>query len=150
VSYILPNNDYKDVLLDNTTNGVKLYPDAEGRVYEILVGLKPGDYHVIPYIPTGKYVLGLGDASMYPDVTDANKRYLGAITPEDSPADDPTVKLWAIKDYDGWVLRTYVLDGVGFEKCVLEFKVVKHELKEVPKPATFTTIKHHSEEEGVW
>jgi hypothetical protein len=152
VSYILPAADYRDVALDNkATNAINLYPAAEGRVYEILVGLKPGAYHIIPYIPAGKYLLALGDSSMFPDVADANRRYLGAITPEDSPAEDPVLKLWAIKDYDAWTLRTFVLDGVGFEKCGLEFKVAKHELTKLKEaPPTFSLIKHHSEIEGIW
>jgi len=151
LSYILPNNDYKDIDLSNATSGVKLYPETEGRVYEMLVGFKPGNYHCILYIPSTRALLGLGYSNMVPDVTDADKRYLAAIKPEDSPAEDPTVKLWAIKEYDAWNLRLFVLDGVGYEKVVVELKIAKHDIKELPEPPeNFTLIKHHAELESTW
>ncbi|PKL78944.1 MAG: hypothetical protein CVV27_02665 [Candidatus Melainabacteria bacterium HGW-Melainabacteria-1] len=150
-SYILPAADYKDVVISNVDGGLKLYPDAEGKIYEILVGFKPGNYHTILYIPPGKYFLALGASTMFPDVADAEKKYLGAIIPDDSPADDPAVKLWAIKDYDGFTLRFVVLDGVGFEKVVAQFYIAKHQLVELKEaPQVYTEIKFHEEISGIW
>jgi hypothetical protein len=151
LSYILPNADYKDVDLSNSTDGAKLYPEAEGRVYEMLVGLKPGNFLCTLYIPTGKYLHALGYSTMYPDPSDTERRYLGGFKPEDSPADSPNIKLWAIKEYDPWNLRLYVLDGVGFEKVGVELLIAKHDLTELTEePEHFTLIKHHTEIEGTW
>jgi len=151
LSYILPNADYKDVDLSNATAGVKLYPEAEGRVYEMLVGFKPGNFLCTLFIPAGKYLHALGYSTMYPDAADADRKYLGAFTPEDSPETDPTIKLWAIKEYDAWNLRLYVFDGVGFEKVGVELLIAKHDIKELTEaPEHFTLIKHHTELEGMW
>ena len=34
---------------------------------------------------------------MYPDLTDNTKKYLGARSPEDSPYDDPRIKVYLVK-----------------------------------------------------
>ena len=153
---IIPADDYIDFNLSNVDDrgavkGVKLYPEAQGRVHEILIGFKPGNYLIIPGIPSGKeFLLALSDTTMYPDIADADRKYM-AFQPEDSPEEDPNINLWAIKDYDAWTLRCYVLDGVGHEKITVSFKVVKHEVKELVKPPeTFTEVKHHSEIAGLW
>ncbi|GAI38217.1 unnamed protein product, partial [marine sediment metagenome] len=82
--YILPENDYKNLDLSNATADLKLYPESEGVVYEALIGLKPGNYQVGLYIPgVNDYLLALGDTSSYPDLTDDERKYLAAITPDD-------------------------------------------------------------------
>ena len=152
LSYTIPGNDYKDIDLSNAKNtGKLLYPDAENRVYEILVGLKPGAWHTVIYLPPNRPLLALGDSTMYADMADADKRFLGGISPEYSPADDPVIKLWTIKDYDAYNTRIVTLSGIDFEKCTFEFKIAKHDLRpmDVP-PRVFTTIPHHSEVSGIW
>mgnify|MGYP001036732027 CR=1 FL=1 len=154
-SAIIPNDDWVDFNLSNIADagavkGCRLYPEAESRVHEILVGFKPGNYLINLGIGTGAtYFWALPDSTMTPDLTDANRRYL-AFKPEDSPEDDPTIKLWAIKDLDAWILRCYVLDGVGFEKVVPTFKVIKHQLKEIAPVENYTEIKHFQELSGAW
>ena len=144
--YILPGNDNQTYDLSNATAGLKLYPENEDRVYEILIGLKPGNYQVGIYCPgVSDYLLSLGDSSMYPDLADATKRYLGAIIPDDSPYSNPLLKLWAIKDMVSWQLKVYIHPGVDFEKVVLGFRVATHKLAEIPKPDAFTTIKYYTE-----
>jgi hypothetical protein len=88
---------------------------------------------------------------MYADMADADKRFLGGISPEYSPADDPVIKLWTIKDYDAYNTRIVTLSGIDFEKCTFEFKIAKHDLRpmDVP-PRVYTTIPHHSEISGIW
>ncbi|GAJ10855.1 unnamed protein product, partial [marine sediment metagenome] len=111
--YILPGDDLatagistKNLDLSNATAGLKLYPESEGVAYEILIGLKPGNYQIGLYIPgINDYLLALGDTSMYPDLTDSERKYLAAITPDDSSYDNPLLKLWAVKDMAAWILK---------------------------------------------
>lgn len=133
-SYILPGADYKDIDLSNATAGLKLYPENEGRVFQIAVGFKPGQYLVHTYIPTPRYIYALEDSSMFPDVTSAANKYLGAKVPEESPFDAPLWQLFAIKDMSAFMLRLYVLDGVDFEKVTLGFWINKCMLKVIESP----------------
>ncbi|MCL7412617.1 MAG: hypothetical protein M8353_03245 [ANME-2 cluster archaeon] len=144
-SFVIPGSDYKDIDLSNATAGMKLYPDDKGQVHEILVGLKPGDYTVIPYIPSGKYLATLPDSTMVPDVSSATLKYLNAKKPEDSPAENPTMKLWSLKDMQAWVLRLLALEGTDYEKITLEFKINRLRLREIKKPNVYTTIPWHEE-----
>lgn len=133
-SYILPGGDYKDVDLSNADSGIKLYPADENVLYEIALGLKPGDYFIILYVPKDLYVHALGEKSMYPIITDADKKYLGAKYPEDSPHTSPLIKLYAIKDGPAWYIRQYVDGGVDFDKVSIEYNVNKCKLKLIPAP----------------
>ncbi|GAJ03045.1 unnamed protein product, partial [marine sediment metagenome] len=156
--YILPGDDLvtagistKNLDLSNATNGLKLYPESEGVAYEILIGLKPGNYQIGLYIPgVNDYLLALGDTSMYPDLTDDERKYLAAITPEDSPYANPLLKLWFIKDMAAWILKLYVLEGVEFEKCILGFRVAKHRLAEISKPDVFSKVDYFTTLRGTW
>lgn len=133
-SYTLPGGDYKDIDLSNATAGLKLYPEKEGVLYEIALGLKPGAYLVHIYIPKDRYVYSLGEATMFPNVADTLLKYLGAKTSADSPFSTPLLRLYAIKDMAAFILRLYVLEGVAFEKCTLGFWINKLQLQEMPSP----------------
>jgi hypothetical protein len=149
--YILPSDDSKNLDLSNATGALKLYPESEGICYETLIGLRPGNYQIGIYIPgVNDYLLSLGDSSTYPDLSNADRRYLAAITPEDTPATNPLLKLWMIKDMSAWILKLYVLEGVDFEKCVLGFKINKLRLEEIPQPQNWTTIDHFVQIRGTW
>lgn len=149
--YILPGEDHKNLDLSNATAGLKLYPESESIVYEILIGLKPGNYQIGLYIPgVNDYLLALGDTSMYPDLDDTELKYLAAITPEDSPYDNPLLKLWAIKDMAAWILKDYILPGVDYDNSILGFKIAKHRLAKIAKPDVYTTIKYFTEIKGTW
>ena len=151
LGYRLPGNDQKNLDLSNTADGLKLYPESDGIAYEILVGLKPGNYQISVYIPgVNDYLLALGDTSMYPDLADAVKRHLAVITPEDSPFDNPLLKLWTINDMASWILKIDMLPGVDFDSAILVFKIAKHKLAEISKPDVFTTIKYFTEYKGTW
>ena len=149
--FIIPGNDHKDLDLSNAPGGLLLYPEAEGIVYEILIGLKPGNYQVGVYIPGPRdYLLALADASAFPDLADPERRYLAAITPEDSPYGNPLLKIWALADQPKWILKTHVRQGVSFEKCIISFRVNKLRLEEIPQPAQYTVIKWFEEIKGNW
>lgn len=133
-SYILPDQDYKDLDLSNATNGLKLYPEDEGVLYQCAIGFKLGNYVTHIYVPTNRYVYALGESTMYPDVDDADKLYLGAKKPEDSPAGAPTLFLYFIKDSPAFVLRTYVLRGLDYDKVGFDFAINKCKLEEIKNP----------------
>lgn len=135
LSYIIPEDDYKDVDLSNSTAGEKLYPENEGVLYQIAMGFKPGDYLTHVYIPKDKYIYKLGDSSMYPDTAHVKKRYLGAKTNKESPDTAPLLNLYAIKDMDAFFLRFYVIDdAVAFEKCTAQLFINKCKLLELEEP----------------
>lgn len=136
LSYVIPEDDYKDVDLSNATAGEKLYPVSENVVYQIAIGFKPGDYLVHMYIPKDKYIYPLGDSSMYPDVTHVKKRYLGGKTGRESPDASPLINLYTIKDAQAFFLRFYVLaDAVDFEKCTAQVYINKCRLTEIEEPS---------------
>lgn len=135
VSYILPKSDYKDLDLSNADAGLKLYPEDEGCVYEAVIGFKPGDYITHVYIPREKYVFALGESTMYPDVTDASKLYLGPKWPSDSPHTSPLLFLYFIKDGPAVYLRPYVLESVTYDKVTIFFYVNKAKLSEIANPS---------------
>ncbi|MBA7610064.1 hypothetical protein ES703_17269 [subsurface metagenome] len=156
--YILPGDDLvtagistKNLDLSNATAGLKLYPESEGVAYECLIGLKPGNFQIGLYIPgVNDYLLALGDTSSYPDLADDERKYLAAITPDDTPYDNPLLKLWAVKDMAAWILKLYVLSGVEFEKCVLGFRIAKHRLEEISKPDVFSKVDYFTTLRGTW
>ena len=149
--FIIPGNDHKDLDLSNAGGGLLLYPEAEGIVYEILIGLKPGNYQIGVYIPgVHDYLLALADTDAYPHLTCPERRFLAAIIPEDSPYNNPLLKLWAVKDMPKWILKVYVREGVDFEKCIISFRVNKLKVEEIPQPAQYTTIKWYEEIRGAW
>lgn len=133
-SYVLPGADYKDIDLSNSDAGLKLYPEDEGVLYETALGFKTGDFLVHFYIPKDKYIYSLAYPGMYPLVTDADLKYLGAKTHLDSPHTAPLLKLFFVKDLPAFILRLYVLEGVDFEKVSLVFQINKLKLNEIPSP----------------
>lgn len=151
VGYRLPGDDQKNLDLSNATAGLKLYTESDGIAYEILVGLKPGNYQIGVYIPgVNDYLLALGDSSMYPDLTDTEKRHLATISPDDSPFDNPLLKLWAVNNMAAWILKVDMLPGVDYDTAILGFKIAKHRLEEIPKPDVFTKIDYFTTIKGTW
>lgn len=134
-SYILPGDDYADVDLSNSSAGLKLYPTSEGVLYEIALGMKPGDYLLHIFIPKDRYIHALADPSMTPDITNPDLKYLGAKTWKDSPYTGPLLKLYCIKDMPAFILRHYVLEGVDFEECTIEYNVNKCQLEVIEDPS---------------
>lgn len=134
-SRILPASDYKDLDLSNADAGIKLYPEDEGVLYQCAVGFKPGDYITHVYLPKDKYVYSLGESTMFPDVSDASKLYLGAKRPSDSPHTSPLLFFYFIKDGPALYLRPYILESVTYDKATIEFHVNKTKLSEIENPS---------------
>lgn len=134
-SYTLPALDYKEIDLSNSATGLQIYPADESVLYQIALGMKPGSYIVEIDVPSNKYIYHLGYSGMYPQLSDATKKYLGQKRPEDSPADAPTLFLYAIKDAPAFYLKPYVLDDMAYEKVTLEFSINKCRLEEIPSPS---------------
>ncbi|MFA5186389.1 MAG: hypothetical protein WC551_07940 [Patescibacteria group bacterium] len=134
-SYTLPGSDYKEIDLSNSTGGLQIYPEDEGILYQIALGMKPGRYMLQIDLPYGKYIYHLGYSGMYPDFASATKKYLGQKRPEDSPVEAPTLFLYAIKDGPAFFLKPYVLDDMAYEKVTLEFNINKCRLEQIPSPS---------------
>lgn len=135
---------YIDLNLSNEDTGLKLYPDAANNVYEMLIGLKPGNYYIIPYYPANDPIYRLDYSTMLPLVADSSMKYLGTIKPSDSPVDNPTFKLYLVFELKPIILRIVADDGVDYEKATLEITVNRCQMKEgtppdnvVPKPIPY-------------
>jgi hypothetical protein len=146
-------NDYQNISLYNVVGSLTaLQPNEQNVVYETLIGLKKGAYQVAIYVPgPNDYLLSLGQSNMYPQVGDPNLKFLGAFRPEDSPEDNPTLKLWTINQQAAWLLQIATDRGVDYEKPVLAFQVAKHRVTQLPgKPLVSTTIEYYTTEKGNW
>ncbi len=141
MSWTIPGNDYIDVNLANlpsgfTTQVLNLYP-AKGKVlYQAAIGIKKGDFFIQVGIPAAQqYVYRLGQSFMYPNLADANLRYLGQKTYKDSPEDAPLLSFYFIYNLAYFFLRVFALEGKDFEKCGVVFYINKLDLQQVsPTP----------------
>lgn len=136
ISYILKEGVYKDIDLSNeTATSENLYPEANDHLYEILIGLKDGNYFAHVYFPIDFAIYRLDDPDMYPQVSSTTYKYLGAIKPSDSPADNPTFKIYAVNDLKPVYLRLVVDEGIDYEKCTLKLLINRCKMSfEVPPP----------------
>lgn len=143
LSYIIPTGDYRDVDFSNGSGTFQesIYPIQFETLEEILVGFKPGNFVHIWEIPAGKTVDNLEYASMYNDITDAERLFLGAHQPKDSPYDDPRIKFYLVKDLAPLIMKLYVLAGVDYEKIVLGLTINKCLMEEVPSPSDADKLK---------
>lgn len=137
LSYIIKEACYADVDLSNDT-GQQLYPNDTSILYEMLIGFKPGNYLCHVYFPAEFPVYSLDYPGMNPLMSDAAKKYLGAIKPEDSPTDNPIFKLYLVYKLTPIILRLYADDGVAYEKATLEFTINRCLIKEGVPPANVT------------
>ena len=134
ISRIIPENDYCDIDLSNSSSAENVYPENSKTLYETLIGFKPGNYLVHFYIPAGEYLHRLEQTGMVPDVSSTTRKYLGARKPEDSPYDDKRIFSYSIRDLEPLILRTYVDTGIDYEKVVIGLLVNKCYLKQIPSP----------------
>jgi len=143
LSYIIPTGDFRDVDFANGSGTFKenIYPENQNSLFEVLLGFKPGNFLSHWYIPAGKSVHNLEYAQMYPDLTNAKRKYLGARQPKDSPYDDPRIKLYFVKDLAPMIMRLYVLPGVDFEKVVTGLTVNKCQMREITIPTEDQKLK---------
>lgn len=135
---------YKDINLSDEDTGEKLYPYDFSILYEMSIGIKLGNYFVIPYFPADQPIYRLDYPTMTPLVSDAQLMYLGNIKPEDSPPDNPVFKLYLIYQLKPVILRLVVDSGVDYEQCALVFLINRCRIEEgtppdgvVPKPILY-------------
>jgi len=143
LSYTIPTGDYRDVDFANGGGTFKenIYPENQTSLFEVLVGFKPGCFLSHWYIPAGKSVHNLEYAQMYPDLTSAKKKYLGARTAKDSPYEDPRIKLYLVKDLAPLIMRLFVLPGVDYEKIVTGLIINKCLMREIVAPTDDQKLK---------
>lgn len=131
LSWILPALHYKDINLSNEDSGQKLYPEAKDEFYETLIGFKPGNYLTLIYFPADLPIYRLGYYTMKPLISSASLKYLGAIKPEDSPVNNPTLKIYTFYRLDPFIFRISVDNGVDYEKMTWEICVNKCKIERV-------------------
>lgn len=141
-SWKLKEACYKDVNLNNDSGNEYLYPESSDRLYEMLIGLQPGNYFVTLFFPSGDPVYRLDQSDMWPNIASSTYKYIAAIRPEDSPIDNPILKLYIPYKLDPFFLRLYADDGVAYEKARLKFMInrclIKQESSVNVKPANVT------------
>ena len=142
-SYIIPTGDYRDVDFSNGSGTYQesMYPENQNTLYEVLLGFAPGAFVSHWEIPSGKSVHQLEWAQMYPDVTDVDKRYLGARRAEDSPYEDPRIKLYFVKDLAPLIMKLYCLPGVDYEKIMVSITVNKCDMRHIESPTDEQRLK---------
>jgi len=138
LSFILKESRYYDVNFSNEDAGEKLYPNVSDNLYEVLIGFRPGNYYAIPYFPADQPIYRLDYPTMTPTLTDAELRYLGIVTPEDTPADVPTLRMYFVYNLKPVFLRLVADDGVAYEKITLEILVNRCEMEEGTAPSDVT------------
>jgi len=134
LSWILPELHYKDINLSNEDAGEKLYPEASDVLYETLIGFKPGNYFTLIYFPADQPIYRLGYYSMTPLISSASLKYLGAVKPEDSPVNNPTLKLYTVYKLNPFIFRISVDNGVDYDKITWEICINKCRLETVAAP----------------
>ncbi len=141
--FIIPSGDYRDVDLSNGSGTFQesFYPTRSRSLFEVALGLSPGNYLVHFYIPATRHIHSLEYAGMTPDVGSATKVYLGARKPVDSPREDPRIKFYLVHGLAPLILRVFVLPGVDYEKCVLDFTVNKCDLRLIEAPSAADQLK---------
>jgi hypothetical protein len=156
LSYILKEACYYDLNISNEDSGAKLYPNSDDIIYEMIIGLKPGNYYIIPYFPADQPIYKLDYADMTPLVNSSSLKYIGTVRPADSPylLDDPdnpanawslaNLKLYLVNTLKPVILRIVADDGVAYEKCTLEFLINRCLMQEgtpaeniTPKPIPY-------------
>jgi len=162
LGYRLPSagGDYKSLDLHNVTGSpTSMYPSGDSIIYETLIGMKKGAYQLGLYIPDAQhYLMALGYSEMYPNNPGIPQTgFMSALTPKDSPEENPLIKIWSIYNMAPWILRLTPDTGVDYEKPILSFQVAKHKVRnmqplangQAPFP-TFTTVRYYDEENGAW
>jgi len=135
LSYKIKEGCYVDINLSNEDAGKKLYPDTSENLYEVLFGLKDGNWYIIPYFPADYPIYRLDYPDMSPLVSHAERKYLGTIKPYESPPDDPKLKLYLVFKLKPIILRLAIDEGVSYEKCTLEILINRCLMKEGTLPA---------------
>lgn len=138
VSKIIKEGCYIDLNLSNDSDQELLYPNDSQNMYEVLIGLQPGNYYMIPYFPSSQPIWRLDEPTMVPTMTHSLLKYLGRVRPEESPAANPVFKLYLFYKLKPIILRVIADDGVDYVKCRLEFLVNRCKITEESPPGNVT------------
>lgn len=148
-SVILPPGDFTTLDLSSEgTTSLGLYPTNPKTLYEILVGLKGGkDMLLYIQIPAGKYFARLEKAELYPNPAVPQLRYISPITVEDTPYNEPKLRIHTIKDIEPIVFQIYN-DGPDYEKLVFHFLINRCFMErltpeEITKVEKYREIQHY-------
>ena len=135
--YIIPQNDYKDITLSNSSSGSEnIYPYQYDELNEVLIGIECENVLVYPIMPSpDRYMNELAYTSMIPSPSDTTRRYLGCYTQKDSPKDEMKFRMCFVKDEVPAVLRLYVDSGEAYEKVMLHFLVNRCTLQKLDAPS---------------
>lgn len=134
-SLIVKEGCYVDLNLSNDTGQELLYPNDGQNMFEVLIGMHPGNYYIIPYFPAGQPIWRLDEPTMTPTMSHATNKYLGGVKPQASPVENPILKLYLFYKLKPIILRVVADDGVDYEKCRLEFLFNRCKLVEETPPA---------------
>ena len=134
------SNDYKDITLSNAASGKEnIYPDTEGELYEILVGIE-GNVLIYPQIPGSRYFYKLAYSDMLPDPSNTTKRYVGPWKAIDSPYYNPKLRLTFIYKLTPLKLRLYVDSADQYDKVILRFLINRCNIEQI-KPTADEVLK---------
>ena len=136
VSYTLKEACYLDIDLSNEEgSGLRLYPNVDTTLYEMLIGFKLGNYLSHVYFPSDYPIYQLDYPGMTPLISDSAKKYLGAVKPTDSPMDNPIFKMYLVRKLKPVILRLYADDGVAYEKVTLQLLINRCVMDFQPVPS---------------
>ena len=111
---------------------LSLMPTAPDTMYELLMSIK-GNVLVYP-IYNNSYFQKLEASNVIPDTSNGRLRYLGYWDEGDSPANEPKLREYIIKDQQAPVLRLYN-DMFGDEPSQLRFIINHIKLVETQPPS---------------
>lgn len=137
-SLIVKEACYVDLNLSNDSGQELLYPNDASNIYEVLVGMRPGNWYMIPYFPASQPIWRLDEPTMTPTMSNPALKYLGIVRPENSPVENTTLKLFLFYKLKPVILRVIADDGVDYEKCRLEFLINRCQLVSDTPPANVT------------
>ncbi len=128
-SLILPPADGTLIKLDD----IGLYPERRNSVYQLIIGFGgSSDILIYPMIPETDYFLRLEKAEYAPNPAVESLRYLGCLTKEDSPIQDPKLEIITVKDYETVAFNIFNPTSV-YKKLIVDILVNRCLIEEVPK-----------------
>lgn len=133
-SFIIPSGEKRTIPWDNNSDYMSylnLYPEANDTLYEILVGLKGGPNILLyPIIPATRYIGKLETPYLEVYLADDVRRQISPIRVYDSPADEPKLMVWTVKDMETFYTQFYN-EGSDYEKLIMHFIINRCKIERV-------------------
>lgn len=144
-SYVIQQGQSYDVILDNSENGIKLYPDEMDTLYEIGVGIK-GKVELHIKIPSDRYYHYLEKIGSTYSLSDHPE--IGGLTEEDIPIIEPKrMREYTLKYLRDTIKYQLVNNSYKDEKVILDFTVNKTKFKIIhPETDEYKYVKEHWDE----